>query len=160
MARFPRVTAESLNRERYALPGDFEGALNLVFIAFQQIHQRDVDTWLPAAQQLVARYEGLRYYELPTIRRLNPLARTFIDGGMRAGIPALESRRATITLYLDKEPFRRALEIPDESTIHVLLVDRLGEIHWRSIGSCQPQKIEALATTLRDLLPVRNDSRG
>ena len=149
----PRVEGASLELLRYVLPTDFEGALNLVFIAFEQHHQPDVDTWVPLARQLVARHMALRYYELPTIRRLNPLARTLIDGGMRAGIASAEARGATITLYLDKATFRRALDIADETDIRVMLVDRLGTIHWRSAGRWTPEKGQALAAAVAELLP-------
>jgi len=111
--RFPAVRGSSLSGRSYTLPQDIEGEIALVMIAFQQVHQFDVNTWLPVARDLSQQYEALAYYELPTIDRLNPAARTFIDGGMRAGIPDPVARATTITLYLDKPAFRQALEIPD-----------------------------------------------
>jgi len=85
-----------------------------MLIAFQQWQQRQVDTWLPLAQRLEATYSALRYYELPTIRRLNTLARTFINEGMRAGIPDPVARERTITLYVDKRAFREMLGLCSE----------------------------------------------
>ena len=69
---------------------------------------------------------GFHYYELPTISKLNPIARWFINRGMRGGIPDPEARARTITLYLDKTEFKKALKLPDESQIYALLVDRMG----------------------------------
>lgn len=74
-------------------------------------------------------YESLpnfRYYELPTIDRLNPIARWFIDSGIRRGIPDREARARTITLYLDKLAFRKALNLPDERPVYAVLIDRPG----------------------------------
>jgi hypothetical protein len=79
-------------------------------------------------------YPELRYYELPTIARLNPVTRWFIDRGMRGGISDPAARAATITLYIDKEPFRRALGIEGERTITVLLLDARGRVVWRTEG--------------------------
>lgn len=149
---FPRVSGDNLNRRRYALPGDFEGELNLLFIAFQQWHQMEVNSWVPYARQMAARFPDTRYYELPTIRRMNPLFQSFIDSGMRAGIPDNNTRAATITLYIDKEPFCRALGIRDESHIFVALVDRAGSVRWQTYGPYDPARGRELDALLSQLL--------
>ncbi len=142
--RFPTVRGSSLSGRGYTLPQDIEGEVALLMIAFQQVHQFDVNTWLPVARDLSQQYKALAYYELPTIDRLNPAARLFIDGGMRSGIPDPVARATTITLYLDKPAFRQALEIPDEESIVVMLIDREGEVLWRMSGPASPEAIEAL----------------
>ena len=118
----------------YALPGDLEGEINLVLVAFQRWHQAWVDTWLPTAAKLAAAYPKFRYYEMPTIQRMNPLFRWSIDSGMRAGIADKQAHAVTITLYIDKAPFRAALDLPSEETIYALLIDRTGEVCWRAQG--------------------------
>jgi hypothetical protein len=150
--RFPRVSGSNLNRKRLNLPQDLEGRLNVVLVAFQQWQQGEVNTWVPAAQQLEAAHPGVRYYELPTIRRLNRLARAFIDGGMRGGIPDRLARERTITLYLDKESFRQALDMPDEEHIYVLLVDAQGQVLWRERGVFTPDKQAALESRVQEAL--------
>jgi hypothetical protein len=142
------VTGSNLHRKRIHLPQGFLGERNLVFVAFQQWQQSQVDAWIPFAQQLEANHPDTRYYELPTIRPLNILARTFINEGMRAGIPDPLARERTITLYVDKESFRRALELPDEDDILVLLLDREGIILWRTDGTFTPDKGEDLVAAL------------
>jgi hypothetical protein len=141
---FPKVTGSNLLRDRISLPEDFEGRLILVLIAFQQWQQESVDTWIPAAQQLEAQFPGLRYCELPTIERMNRLSRFFINEGMRAGIPNDDTRRRTITLYLDKSMFKRALEIESEEAIVILLVDARGQVLWRAEGPYTPEKAKEL----------------
>jgi hypothetical protein len=134
LPRFPDVEGSNLEKRHYRLPEDFEGETNLVFIAFRRPQQAEVETWLPFARELAEKYPGFRFYELPTISIRAGMARFFINEGMRRGIPKLEAREATITLYIDKEPFREALDIPDEESIHILLVGREGRIHWRAVG--------------------------
>lgn len=146
--QFPVVTSANLSRRKLTLPADFEGDLNVVIIAFQRWHQRVVDTWIPLAEQLEQAYKGVRYYELPVIQRINVLGRTFINEGMRAGIPNPKARARTITLYVDKAAFRQALELPHEEDIYVLLVDRQGNVLWRTEGEFTPEKGESLATTV------------
>jgi hypothetical protein len=148
--QFPTVTGSNLHRKRIDLPHDFEGELNLVFIPFQQWQQTQVDTWIPFARRLEETHSGLRYYELPTIRRLNVLARTFVNEGMRAGIPDPVARERTITLYLDKDEFRQALQLPHEADIHVLLLDEDGKVLWRVEGAFTQDKGDSLVTKIEE----------
>jgi predicted transcriptional regulator len=92
----------------------------------------------------------VRYYELPTIERLNALARTFINEGMRAGIPDPVARERTITLYLDKNALQEALQLSGESDIYVLLLDRQGRVLWRAEGAFTPEKGASLAAVVRE----------
>ena len=133
-AHFPPVQGKSLNGRSFALPADFGGTLNVVLIAFQRQQQAEVDTWTPMLRRLAAEHSELRVYELPTLPRTLKLIRGFIDGGMRGGIPDTAVRAATVTMYIDKTPFKQALTIYTEDRIQVMLVDRAGVIHWRWIG--------------------------
>lgn len=145
MNRFPEVQGTNLDGKDFQLPRDFEGTLNLVFVAFQREQQLMVNTWLPTADLLENIHPELRFYELPTISRMNPFARWFINTGMRSGIKDPKSRRKTITLYLDKESFRKDLGIPGEDNIHILLVDKQGKVFWRSEGPCNVEKAKNLS---------------
>jgi hypothetical protein len=147
--RFPAVRGDNLLRQTVNLPHDLEGELNILLIAFQRWQQNMVDTWLPTVQHIEQAHPQVRYYELPTIQRLNVLAQTFINAGMRAGIPNPTARERTITLYVDKAAFRRALELPHEESIYVLLVDRQGQVLWRTEGAHTPDKATALAAAIR-----------
>ncbi len=139
LGRFPGVSGENLNGKRFDLPRDFEGALNLVVIAFQREQQRDVDGWMPFLKALAKDGGDVRIYELPTLGRRYRLMRPIIDGGMRGGIPDTSVRAITITLYIDKAPFRRALELAGENRIYVLAVDREGRVHARASGLFTPE---------------------
>jgi hypothetical protein len=63
---------------------------------------------------------------------------------MRAGIPDPVARERTITLYVDKDPFRQTLALADEGDIYVLLLDGEGRVLWREEGSFTPAKGESL----------------
>ncbi len=131
---FPTVNGSNLQRAKLTLPQDFAGDYNLLFIAFQQWHQDEVNTWIPLAESCEAQYPGLVYYELPTIRSLNALSKFFINEGMRAGIPNPKSRERTITLYLEKDDFRTSLGLEDEEHIFALLIEQQGNELWRARG--------------------------
>ena len=149
---FPTVSGSNLQRAKLTLPQDFAGDYNLLFIAFQQWHQDEVNTWIPLAESCEAQFPGLVYYELPTIRALNAFSKFFINEGMRAGIPNPKSRERTITLYLEKDDFRTALGLEDEEHIFALLIDHQGNELWRARGPLSPDSeaklLEVLSRTI------------
>ena len=146
---FPTVTGSNLLRQKLTLPRDFQGELNVVFVAFQQWQQMEVNSWIPLAQELEKQTRDLYYYELPTIQSRNVFYQKFINEGMRAGIPNQTSRERTITLYLDKASLRRKLEMPDEDHIYVLIVDRLGKVLFSTRGSYTPEAGQSLHQTIQ-----------
>ena len=152
--RFPAVKGSNLLRRKIALPYELQGDFNILFIPFQQWHQRLVDGWVPMARQVEASFPGVRFYEIPIIQEMNIFSQTFINEGMRAGIPNPTTREKTITLYLDKVAFRRALDIPDEETIYILVLDRQGNILWRTEGAYSPEKGAALLDAVQEILTV------
>ncbi len=148
---FPAVEGTNLEGRRFTLPGDFEGEHNLVVVAFRREQQDDVDTWLPFLKETAAHESGLRVYELPTMGRRYRIIQGWIDGGMAKGIPGRATREATITLYIDKGPFKRSLGIASEDRIVTLLVSRDGRVLWREAGRFTPGAGAGLVATL-DLL--------
>ena len=141
---FPVVSGFNLNRQELEFPRDFGAELNLVIVPFQQWHQNTVNTWVPFVQDVEDEFSNFIYYELPTIYEMPVLSRTFLNEGMRAGIPDETSRQRTITLYLDKPKFKSALGIPSEEDIYLFLVDRDGEILWQGTGAYTPEKAKEL----------------
>lgn len=124
MVRFPTVSGSNLLRQKMKLPGDFKGELNLIFVAFQQWQQSEINSWIPDVMEWEKQYPGLIYYELPVIENRNNLYKCFINEGMRAGIPNPLTRERTITLYLHKPDFTLSLEMTDEEHIYVLLLNK------------------------------------
>jgi len=144
----PTVRGTNLERQKLEFPADFTAEFNLVFVAFQRWQQAQVDTWVSAAEALRQEIAGFEYYEFPTIHRMGFLGRTFLNEGMRAGIPDSAARGRTITLYLDKGQFRAALDIPDEESIWVFLFDRGGRVLWRASGAYTKEKEDLLKAAM------------
>jgi hypothetical protein len=150
--QLPHVNGSNLNREKMSFPSDFCGEVNLVFIAFQQWHQNLINEWVPLAEEMEKSTPEFHYYEFPVVYQMGWLGRTFLNEGMRAGIPNPATRGRTITLYLDKEPFRQSLDIPDESTIWVYLFDKEGRVLWRISGEFSQEKEAAFRTAVTEIL--------
>lgn len=147
---FPNVTGMNLEAEKFNLPKDLEGDLNILLIAFKRRQQDDVNTWLETLNQYVSEKPNLELYEIPTLQKFNFIGRLNINNGMRYGIPNKTSRKHTITLYLDKQSFKTRLNIKDEDNIHCLLVKKSGEILWRTDGIANQEKIKALKDAIKN----------
>ena len=118
--------------------------MNIVFLAFRREQQLSVNTWLPMATLLENLHKGLKYYEIPVHSCLNPFTRWLLNRAMRVGIRYPGSREKTISLYINKDPFRKALDIGSEDTIHVLVLDEKAQVLWRVTGSCNAEKAKNL----------------
>jgi hypothetical protein len=160
MVRFPQLQASDLEKRLLNLPGDFEGSRNLLLVAFQREQQAQVDTWLREMKRFEEVDLNFRHYELPTIQRPNRLLRWIIDSGMRRGIPDPKARARTITLYIDKAPFLKALGITDEKRIYCFLVDRTGRVLWRTDGVFQESKGLGLRDVLQKIMKSGSEDIG
>jgi hypothetical protein len=150
--QFPVISGQDLLRRSVVLPSGLEGQYNIVLVAFQRWHQGLIDSWLLPISKLEERYPGLRHYEVPVLPRMNLFSRTFINEGMRAGIPDPTVRAATVTLYVDRDAFMRRLELPGDHTIYTMLLDSQGNVLWRSSGVYSPQVGESLEAMLAMLV--------
>ena len=142
--KLPRVEGSNLTRKKMVFPEEFAGEINLVFIAFLRRHQDHIDEWAPFVEQLATDFPRLQYYEFPTLPHKGFVYRTFLNEGMRAGIPDPATRARTITLYLDKNAFKEALDIAHERNMWVYLFDRTGEVLWRTEGKITEENSLAL----------------
>ena len=147
--QLPTVKGSNLMRQKMIFPDDFAGDVNLVFIAFLRRHQDLIDEWVPFVEELVQEHPELHYYEFPTLPRRGPIYRTFLNEGMRAGIPSEATRARTITLYLEKRAFRKALDIENEQNMWVYLFDKSGSVLWRTEGRFSQGKSAALNDALK-----------
>jgi hypothetical protein len=145
---FPTLSATNLEGQRFQLPNDLKGELNIVIIAFKREHQELVEEWVPFLTILVQNNPSLAFYELPTLNSSYLLIRWMINGGMRSGISDKEARERTITLYTNKKEIKRQLNIPNEETIYIILIDKNGRIIWRTNDKYTEEKAQELEKVL------------
>lgn len=150
--KFPEVRGMNLEREKYLLPYDLQGEINIVVIAFKQHQQLHVDQWFDSLAPELAKYPTLRFFELPTLSRKYLPLRFLIDGGMRSGIPDIKIRKRTITLYINKNQIKDPLGITDESQIYLFLINNKGDIFWHSNGIITEQKHKGLMKSIQENL--------
>jgi hypothetical protein len=150
-AVFPKLTAANLSGKSMTMPAGFAGEYNVVLIAFEREQQKNIETWLAVVPKMLEAFPRVAYYELPTIAKLNGMTRFFIDTGMRSGIHDKAQRDRTITLFIDKKPFKDSLRIESEKTVYAMLIDRNGNVLWRADGDSTPEKLAGLKAAVEKL---------
>lgn len=146
---FPTVSGKNLTGRTFTFPTDLEKDYNLIAVAFLRQQQEDVDTWIPKMEAIEQRHENFAFFEAPTIREMNPFSRWFIYQGMRSGIPSQRARLRTVTLHIDKEPFKKALGIETENKIYLYLTNREGKILWQTEQQWSEEKEKQLVNYLK-----------
>ncbi|MBY0404441.1 MAG: hypothetical protein K2X66_11125 [Cyanobacteria bacterium] len=147
---FPAIKSNNLNRDTIKLPQELEGKLNLMVIGFQREQQDTIDTWIDTLDKLEAEKPDFKYYEIPLLSRGDWFMKPIIDNGMRGGIPSIPMRKRVITLYTNKNKFKKSLQIPHEDTIYLYLITKEGSVIWESTGEMTASKVESLRKNLED----------
>lgn len=81
---FPKISGSNLEGQKFELPKDFRGKLNIVIVVFRREHQDLIEGWTSSLGDLIKKNPDLAYYELPTLQVSYSLFRSWIDGDMRA----------------------------------------------------------------------------
>lgn len=145
---FPALTTYNLDKTKVDLPADFEGKVNLLLISFEPEQSKDIEGWMPTAQALQHMNFKFRYYKMPVSNQENFVYRWWDSSSLRS----IETDPLTwhwiIPLYTNKDSLRRALNISNEKAIVLLLVDKTGQVLWRTSGRITDEKKSSLASAV------------
>ena len=119
------VTGESLEGDTVVIPTDFKGEQTLLLFGYVQDSQFDIDRWLIGLDMTETK---VNVYEIPTIKGMVPrMFKTFIDGGMRKGIPK-ELWKGVVTVYADGDKVQRYTGNQNPNNARVMLLDADGKV--------------------------------
>jgi hypothetical protein len=122
---FPSISGESLEKKEVKMPEYFEGSQVVLLLGYKQDSQFDIDRWLIGLDMTNT---DIKAYELPTIQGMLPrMFSTFIDQGMRSGIPK-ELWGGVITVYADGAELQEFTGNENPNNARVLLLDKNGKI--------------------------------
>jgi len=143
-ATFPAVTGYNLNKDKVAFPSEMAGQTDLLLISFAPEQQKEIDSWLPAAQALQHSNFQFRWYELPISGRENFIFRWWETSSIRSDQTDPETWPWIVPLFVDRHQFQQELAIPNQKQAVALLVNRQGQILWRASGPMTPDKRASL----------------
>lgn len=119
------VTAQNLEGDTVNIPQDFAGEKTLLLLGYKQDTQFDIDRWLIGLDMTGT---AVPVYEIPTIQGMAPrMFSTFIDNGMRRGIPK-QLWKGVITVYADGDKVQRFTGNQNPNNARVMLLDEQGII--------------------------------
>lgn len=154
---FPTVQGTNVAGESYIIPFELEGEFNLLLLGFEPSHQYLLNTWVSALDSLESKYPRFRYYELATLPNYDEHERELIEASMQQAVLEPRMREIIISVFVDKVRFAELLQLPNELTIYVLLVDHSGNVIWRSQGRMTTEKISALRMKLDETFKLDNE---
>ncbi|WP_158970976.1 hypothetical protein [Paraglaciecola sp. L3A3] len=119
------VSGESLEGKTINIPADFNGNKTLLLLGYVQDSQFDIDRWLIGLDMTQTKVD---VYEIPTIQGMLPrMFSTFIDNGMRKGIPK-EMWQGVVTVYADGDAVQRFTGNQNPNNARVMLLDESGGV--------------------------------
>lgn len=119
------VKGQSLEGKNVLIPDDFKGSKSLLLFGYKQDSQFDIDRWLIGLDMTQT---TVNVYEIPTIQGMFPrMFSTFIDSGMRSGIPK-ELWKGVITIYQDGEKVQKFTGNQKPNNARVMLLDEHGYV--------------------------------
>jgi hypothetical protein len=122
----PNIKATDLNKKAVNWPSGLPSDRTVLIIAFTRGQQSQVDGWVSGLK--LKSPGGPAWFEVPLINNPGSIARYFIDNGMRSGIPGTEARSHVVTVYGKKAELMKQMGLVGEKAVHVLVVDRKGNI--------------------------------
>lgn len=147
-AKLPALTTYSLDKTKVNLPSDLEGKVNLLLISFESEQSKDIDTWMPTAEALQHMNFLFRYYRMPVSGEENFIFRWWDTSSLRSVETDPLTWHWIIPLYTNKADFRHALNIPNEKEIVLVLVDKTGQVLWKTSGPMTSDKKAALTNAV------------
>lgn len=148
---FPKLTGTNLSLKELRVPDDLSGDIKLIVVSYEVDQQADVDSWLPALEELNTEFNNLNGYYIPLLPKSAADSAVFIIGGMSLAAKNDIDRGRTIVVFTDVEAFNQIVAIPDNSAIQLMLINRESQIIWHASGPFSEENLQALRTALNSL---------
>jgi len=130
--QLPFLAGDNLNSRKMILPRDLPGDPALLFIAFDQDQQSQIDSWTKGLNGSVT----VPWLEVPIIEPSNAFVRAMIAGGMRRDITATEVRERVVTVYTAPDPVAHAVGCTDyRKRLCVAVAEKSGRIRLVVTGA-------------------------
>jgi len=130
---FPKIEGISLSGDKVTFPDVLLGKPSVLAVAFRQKAQKCINTW---ADELLLKYgidKSINYYEIPMLGGQYTMARNWIDGGMRGGVPK-PLHDYTVTYYGPLRSYFKSLDISSKGDCYMYVLNSEGVVVDRHNG--------------------------
>ena len=146
--KFPSIKAETLSQKKVTFPETTKGLYTFILIAFKKQTQREVDSWLDPFIEEFGGEQDITFFEIPMISGNWKWMSSWIDSGMRTGVPDYKHDHVA-TYYGPLSKYFDYFNIKDSQTVHVFLLDKKGNIIWKESGPSNEKKYNELRRMLK-----------
>jgi hypothetical protein len=136
MDTFPTIKAQTLARQNIVFPDVLKGKYGFIAVAFKQDAQSQIDTWYTLYIDTL-QAKDVVFYEIPMISGGWKMMSSWIDGGMRSGIPVAKHPYVA-TYYGPLQVHQGQLGVTDDQLAYVYLIDPNGKIIFRGNHFAKP----------------------
>jgi len=148
--KFPVINGIDLHGKKQVLPSAFNGEYNIVAIGFEREYQEPINTWIDYLDNNKILSDKIKFYEVPLIYELGKFSRTWVNNGMRFGIPSEVARTRTITVYTNRDEFFKNMNMKG-NRIYVLILNKNGDILWQAEGYASQHNIKSFEQFLKKI---------
>ena len=130
---FKDMKGRTLSGQNVTLPDYFSKRLTFIAFGFDREHQAKIDQIM---KPFVARYQNhdtIFYMEIPMIGASFSWFSSFIENGMRKGIPK-SFHSHTMSYYKDLKPYLSHYKLINKKEPFFILIDSNNQIIWRWRG--------------------------
>lgn len=133
-----------LDGKTYLAPTELPAQKSVLILGFAHAQQEKVAAWYGALREALGQSHASSIFEVPVFNTSSLTFRSMVRNAMRMGSSS-EERARTLTLFVDRDGFTKALSIDDLSAPTVLVVNREGRVLKSAHGEVAPEKVEALS---------------
>ncbi|MFP4620693.1 MAG: hypothetical protein ACLFM7_05245 [Bacteroidales bacterium] len=148
-SKFPAIEAETLSGEKITFPDVTKGKYAFILIAFKRQTQGEVDSWLDPFIKEFGKRKSVTFYEIPMISKNWKWMSGWIDAGMRAGVPKAKHDHVA-TYYGPLSKYFSHFNVEDTGTVYVFLLDKNGNIIYKTSGPADDYKFSELRRILNE----------
>lgn len=134
---FKTMHGKTLSGQKVRLPDYFSNRITLVAFGFDRKHQSKIDQVM---QPFITRYQNrdsIFYLEIPMIGPAFSWFASFIENGMKKGIPNAFHPH-TMSYYQDLKPYLTYYDIKNKDEPFFILVNQQNQIIWQHRGHLTP----------------------
>ena len=145
--KFPTIEGISLSGNNVKFPDVLIGKPTVLAVAFKQKAQLCINSW---ADEFFPRYginKDIQYYEIPMLGGHWTMARNWIDGGMRGGVPK-PLHDYTVTYYGPLRSYYKSLGISQRGDCYMYVLDKNGIVIDRFNGFSTKEGLESMFSLL------------
>ena len=147
---FPKIEGISLSGDKVTFPDILVGKPSVLAVAFRQKAQKCINTW---ADELLLKYgidKSINYYEIPMLGGQYTMARNWIDGGMRGGVPK-PLHDYTVTYYGPLRSYFKSLDISSKGDCYMYVLNSEGVVVDRHNGYSTEKRLTEMFNLIDSL---------